>query len=125
MAISAGSWQALENQEFCKKSLICCWRSAIFACCLSDNSSLLHGSSRLFTLFWTCVIAFLGSGQFQTLHPLLETAIHFVVQIMLSWLCPPNFSSTLCLFDLRNIVIRLHPALWPFGICRLTDCISR
>ena len=24
----------------------------------------------------------------------------------------------------KKIVIRFHPALWPFGICRLTNCIS-
>ena len=92
--------------------------------CLSDDSSLLHGSSRLFPLDWTCVIAFLGSGQFQALHLLLETVTYFVVQIVLSWFCSPNFSSTFRLLHSRNIVIRLHPRLWQSGICRLTNCIS-
>ena len=125
MVISAGSWQELGNREFCRKSLICCWRSATFACGLSDNLSLLLGSSRLFPLVWTRVIAFLESGQFQALHRLFETVTYFVVQIALYWFCPPNFSSTFRLLGSKNIVIRFHPGLWQFGIRRLTNCISR
>ena len=126
MVISAGGWEELGNQEFCRKSLICYWRSATFSCGLSNNSSLLHGSSRLFPLVWTCVIAFLGSGQFQALHPLLETVTCFVVEIVLSLFCPPNFSLTFRRLDSKNIVIRFHPGLRQFGnFCRLTNCISR
>ena len=71
--------------------------------CLSDNSSLLHGSSRLFPLDWTCVIAFLGSGQIQALHLLLETVTYFVVQIVFSWFCPPKF-----LVDVSSIAFKEH-----------------